>query len=200
MKRVFLLLILVAGVVACSAGMLWATPIVNITDPDPDYYFETSVSYSYYKNSGTWLFTAEGNNLGNPDRLQEVEEMVEGACGFDPSFELGFTEMILNPYDARSGTWETPTAPVGTIEFYAVKAGDGFAMYRVNPADYDGSYSTYDLYLAGYGSSNVGEGVALSHFTGYNPGSAPVPEPATLLLLGTGLVGLAGFGRKRLKK
>jgi hypothetical protein len=39
--------------------------------------------------------------------------------------------------------------------------------------------------------------VALSAFN--NPAS-PVPEPSTVLLLGTGLVGLIAYGRKKMKK
>jgi hypothetical protein len=71
---------------------------------------------------------------------------------------------------------------------------------------------TMDLSLSQYNSNWLF--VTEFHFQGLNngpeeiflagtiglPGTTPIPEPATMLLLGSGLIGLAGFGRRRFMK
>jgi len=43
-------------------------------------------------------------------------------------------------------------------------------------------------------------GLGLSHISAYKSTGSPIPEPATMILLGIGLIGVAGLGRKRIIK
>lgn len=194
---VFLYMIIV---VFGFTGISYAVPILN--EYDTGLYYDTFTSgpntgqsYGFYTNSGDLLFVEDGNNTGNIDNLENAESLIENALGYSDSFELIETPLDFTSYDGNTGTWSS-TSYSYLISFYAVKAGNAYAMYHVDPAENTGSWSTYDLWVYGEGGN---DGVDISHFTGYNP-SAPVPEPATMLLLGSGLVGLGAFGRKKYKR
>jgi hypothetical protein len=167
-----------------------------------------SVSYSLtYSNSGEYMFTMDGNDSNTP--IIDIETAIEGWFSTTKSItrdiDLDFYSKIDAPADSSdfmtvtygdsnlSGTWSTHYA----IEFYTVKGGTQFAFYWVAGGSDAGTWNTEHLINKG---GNIPE---ISHLSSWNPLELPppaqnhAPEPATMLLFGLGLLGLAGISRRK---
>ena len=118
----------------------------------------------------------------------------------DGSFQMKVTQ--TKEGEPISGTWAS-TSP---IDFIVIKASNDFAVYSVDQST-DGVWSTSDLayqkvkvHKHGKWSKWITPG--LSHISAYQGGTPPsgggsqVPEPATIFLLGSGLLGFLGYRKK----
>jgi hypothetical protein len=197
MKRLFVSSIVICGLLALVGPALSASVVNTAGDGFEDR--SNGSVFGYYQNSGNLLFTQSGNN----NDLSQVQSYLNAVPVYSGA-TLTLADVIFTSYDGNSGTWAVSAPTNGAIDFYSVKAGNYWAMYAVNPSGGAGSWSTYDIWAIGGpgtgGHPNNGSGsLTISHFTGYNP-STSVPEPATLALLGFGLIGVGVTAKRRVKK
>jgi hypothetical protein len=156
-----------------------------------------------------WIYWLSGETIANLTGKFEVEWVIDwGGTAYTQDSSGWTTDLSLGW--SQPENWEDYSGGViGSLGF-AWWAGDddapppdtgGTPWDETNQADIDAMRQQvldYQTYATGYVRIDDGNG-GWDVFE-LNVDIEPVPEPATMLLLGSGLVGLAGFRRKKFKK
>jgi hypothetical protein len=197
MKRLFLCFILITSAFLFVAGNAWCLPIIdNISTSTSEAYISgyLGVGDEYYIDRN-YTIVSQPSGFETYEAILTANDDKFVAAANHLSFDVTTDVTLWVAYDQRATSLPSWLGSNFTL-------WDGVDLI-VRTTDSNMDY--FKLYYADFGMGNVilggnyasGASGAESNYIVY---AQRVPEPASMLLLGCGLLGLVGIGRKKIFK